>query len=159
MDLENPHVLSKHELRMLRRIPTSRDEFLLIKRKVQRIARAVARNRGTIIRIACPHCVTIEGAYKCSCCRYGKTFSKRNEFFLCTRMSFGGICASGIAFVALHQDCAETYDDEYMQDHLIQSACSRLEAIRWAQGHIEWANDGLKGQANGLNKRPKRVII
>lgn len=125
-------ILTKAELACLLEVETTAEQAKQILRRNQAILRSVRGRESITITIGCPHC---RGS--CVGCAYevGRQAGVYSSW--CLDYSFGGICARDVNCVDL-ADCCVNVEAEHadVQD--------RKRAKRWAQGHIEWAQEVIR---------------
>ena len=131
-------VLSKSELKTLLSICTTKKEAARIKKKFTAIKDLVESGEGGGVNIECPHCgITASSAFACRDCRYTEALglSGAKAITCCIHVPFGGVKYSPDVsrFIDLDERHAWVHSSWSMAPEV------RQKAIRWAQGHIEWA--------------------
>ena len=148
-------VLSPEELEILMRLPTTVTEAQSIKKRFAAILKRLrSRSVGHLpykIEIGCPHCVYGDCAfiYRCGECRYNNPpFTTGGvPVMACIRVKFGGVSANDVRdVVVLSATGATVYPDGMSR--------TAPSAIRWAQGHVEWATAVIKAGGTHLEVLP-----
>lgn len=146
-------VLSDDELKFLLSVGTSKAEAKTIRERFIQIERCLKRREPRIILIGCPHCTLGNAALCCAQCRYTKALCilKRRfpQFCPCLSVKFGGMSLvqvnrkfdkRGLGIVTLGVGQAAVSAAATRASQAVIDA-----AVRWARGHINWADAVLNG--------------
>ena len=139
-------VLSKKELAGLLRVKTTKREAKSIRRRFQwvldRLKKPYDEERDRA-RFHCPHCKVELGHFCCGSCRYQAHPRARGLDCPCLSVPFGGVTtkALGMLTVILGNNIV------ILKPWAWES--KRARVVRWARGHVEWAEAVLRGEQHG----------
>jgi hypothetical protein len=134
-----PNILSKKELRLLLKVPTSvRQAKQIIKRNTLAL-KALRANEMKEFHVGCPHCKC-----KCSTCAYPTYKGCFGD--QCLHYMFGGVNYYNInGFIRLAPSSIR-----------VEGISQDIEfAERWLLGHIEWAEAVIKDKGTPKRARKK----
>jgi hypothetical protein len=134
------HVLTKTELRNLRRVKTTMKEADMILSRNIPLLKAMQVPESYSGSIGCPHCHRESWKFLCYDCWWNVApFNEKpsGEFFCCGA-PFGGIRYCSVAGVVNYGSGHESVHPNR------QPNSPNLETCRFLQGHLEWALDMLQ---------------
>lgn len=148
--IEEP-VLSKQELKYLRRVKTTTEEAEMILARNIPLLLALRKREEYNGDIGCPHCSQDEYTrrFMCKKCRWRvRPFNDRRNNFFCKAATFGG--------VKLHEAKGVSYgcSVEEVYKNTLLDKFDRKNSDTFLQGHLEWASDMLLH--SGPTRRRKR---
>jgi hypothetical protein len=138
-----PEVLTQAELECLLEVKTTVDQAKTIIRRNRLALQLLHAGENGEVRVRCPHCIGL-----CFGCAYSKTeFAKETSgHATCLYYSFGGVTAEDVTEViglfSTRMQVGASVDVPWADPDEIKR--QTRAAIRWAEGHIEWAKEVLR---------------
>jgi len=133
-----PKILSKKELRLLLKVPTTVRQAKQIIRRNKLALKALLANEEKTFAVGCPHC---KGS--CDSCAY----PEGNRLFgdQCLSYMFGGVNYYLVCnFISLSPEAIKVHSSP--ESSGMDRRIKQDLAIRWLQGHIEWAEAVIKAK-------------